>query len=165
MTGRYTSVEEALHSQLVEARMVTAATAVIAKLGNEAWNNNRINLNDRGGRKRPHYKTDTASRQWWRDIGRAGAQSLSLQLEALGDQVRPPYRVVVYYAHRNLTDRDSVNVTPVTKAIVDGLVWGGLLPNDNNKWVVGQDSRLLKTDGYQVEIIVQLLATQNLKET
>lgn len=37
--------------------------------------------------------------------------------------------------------RDSGNLQPTSKALVDGLVDAGIFPDDNDKWVVGPDNR------------------------
>ena len=148
-----------------ELQQVTAAMAVIATLDDIAWLDNRISLNDREskgqtGKKRSH-QLQTANRQYWKIIGRTAAQRLRKQLDAFeeGYDAGAPYRIVVYYGARELAGRDSVNLTPTTKAIVDGLVWGGLLPDDNHRWVSGQDSRLIRTNNYRMEVVVHILAT------
>jgi len=38
--------------------------------------------------------------------------------------------------------RDAANWHPTTKCLVDGLVRGGVLPDDNDEWVEGPDNRL-----------------------
>lgn len=156
--------EKVLKAHAGEQLQVTAALAVIATLDDIAWLDNRLSLNDRGtkltsnGQRRNH-KTETASRQYWKGIGREAAGKLKKQMDLLDVSVGPPYRFIVYYGAREMAGRDSVNLTPTTKAIIDGLVWGELLPDDNYKWVSGQDSRMIFTDSYRMEVTVHMLAT------
>ena len=48
-----------------------------------------------------------------------------------GEAIHPKYRIHVHSRRRRLTDSDGISA----KAAIDGLVAGGLLPDDSPKWV------------------------------
>lgn len=107
----------------------------------------------------------TAKRQYWRDLG----ATLYWRLREVdgGKLYRPeasathPVRVVVHYGFpsRSVGARDGVNLTPMTKALIDGLADAGLAEDDSSLLVPGQDSRLLpeSTPPGQVWVVVTVL--------
>lgn len=52
---------------------------------------------------------------------------------------------------------DTNNLAPTTKAIVDGLVDAGLLPDDSTEWVIGPDHR--HGGKGNAEIVLEIIET------
>lgn len=107
----------------------------------------------------------TGKRDYWRDMGRTLYWRLrSVHTDKL---IRPeatalsPARVVVHYGFQDRATgaRDGVNLTPMTKALVDGLADAGLATDDSSLLIPGQDSRLLPecTPKGQVWVVLTIL--------
>lgn len=91
-----------------------------------AW----LNANGRVDRRR-----QTPDRRAWRDAGLVYARQAKLPALARAHMV----------AELRFTDtrrRDPHNYYPTVKAVVDGLVDYGLLPDDSSEYLVGPDLRL-----------------------
>jgi hypothetical protein len=69
----------------------------------------------------------------WRHAGKQVAKQLPKMLRV---------RVVVYVQFRDRRRRDPANWYPTAKALVDGIVDAGVLPDDSSKFVIGPDMRL-----------------------
>lgn len=100
----------------------------------------------------------TRKRQFWRQIGALMVRDMRLPVEGtLG-----PVRVVVGYGFesRRIGAREGVNLAPTTKALLDGMVAAGLAVDDSERFVLGQDSRLLPglTPKGQVWVVAMLYA-------
>lgn len=50
-------------------------------------------------------------------------------------------RIVVVFHHRDRRRRDVANLAPTAKAVIDGLVDAGLLPDDDDAHLTGPDLR------------------------
>ena len=70
-----------------------------------------------------------------------------------------PVRIVVT-VHKTRAGRwDAGNLYPTAKAIVDGLVDAGVIPDDSNEWVTGPDMRAgEKRDAACVVVRVEAIA-------
>ena len=53
-----------------------------------------------------------------------------------------PVRCVVTINYRDRRRRDAANLAPTVKAIVDGLVDAGILPDDSTEYLSGADPRI-----------------------
>lgn len=89
-----------------------------------------LNANDR-----LHYRTQNDRTQAWR---RAAAAAINAGFH--------PYHykrahITVHYRFPNNRRREVSNLQPTSKAIVDGLVDANVLPDDDDKHVVGPDNR------------------------
>jgi crossover junction endodeoxyribonuclease RusA len=87
-----------------------------------------INANDR-----PHYHQKAKLTAAWRKAA----------LDAIGFH---PYHykrahITVYYRFPTNHRREVSNLQPTSKAIVDGLVDGALIPDDSDEYVTGPDNR------------------------
>ena len=71
-----------------------------------------------------------------------------------------PVRIIAT-VHKTRAGRwDAGNLYPTAKAIVDGLVDAGVLPDDNNDWVTGPDMRAgAKADEPHVVIAINRVTT------
>ena len=103
-------------------------------------------------------------RNFWRSLGYAlyrGLRSPEHRLVSPVAVPESPMRVVVTYgfSDRNVGAREAINLSQMTKAIVDGLVDAGLAADDSEVYITGQDSRLLqaKTPKGQVWVIVSVM--------
>lgn len=95
-----------------------------------------INANDR-----LHYRTKNDRTQAWRAAARAAVES--------GFN---PYRfdrahIVVAYRFPNNRRREVANLQPTSKALVDGLVDALLIPDDDDRHVIGPDNRRTYPNG------------------
>lgn len=89
----------------------------------------------------------TGRRRYWRERGLLAYRDLR---SVHGDTAPvgtalSPVRVVVSYGFPSARQgvREGINLAPVTKALVDGLVDAGLAVDDSELYVSGQDSRRL----------------------
>ena len=53
-----------------------------------------------------------------------------------------PVRCVVTIDYRDRRRRDAANLAPTIKAILDGLVDAGILPDDSTEYLTGADPRI-----------------------
>lgn len=65
-------------------------------------------------------------------------------------------RVIVWFRFPDNIRRDTSNRQPIVKAIVDGLVVAGVVPDDRDEFVGGQDARRLYPNGPH-RVVVQVL--------
>lgn len=89
-------------------------------------------------------------RGWWRLEGRQ-------RFIGEGKPATPPVRVVATPLHRTLGSPQDVGAcAPAVKAFLDGLVWGGLLPDDGPEFVAElvflPPVRGYRDDGLRVEV-------------
>lgn len=69
-----------------------------------------------------------------------GAARIRAQEAEFGQFTRPVH--IVCTVHKTRAGRwDAGNLYPTAKAIVDGLVDAGVIPDDSNEWVTGPDMR------------------------
>lgn len=103
-----------------------------------------ISLNDRS-----HWAVVSKRVKLWRTVAKYTAQAHELPkgLERVH---------VTAYVHKSTNHQyDAHNLTSTGKAIVDGLVDYGLVPDDTNKYVIGPDMRMgekLEAPGITIEI-------------
>lgn len=85
--------------------------------------------------------------------------------EAAHDSFLVPVHITVT-VHKTRAGRwDAGNLYPTAKAIVDGLVDAGVIPDDSNEWVTGPDMRAgEKRDAACVVVTVRAI-NQTTKET
>jgi crossover junction endodeoxyribonuclease RusA len=83
---------------------------------------------------RLHHHAKAKLTKAWRDATRA-------QADVLSGGWTIPVHIVVSIRFPNNIRRDVGNYYPTAKAIVDGLVDAGVLPDDDDKHVVGPDNR------------------------
>lgn len=89
-----------------------------------------INANDR-----PHHMAKAKLTRAWREAAALYAK------HAEDYRTYDRARVVVSYRFPNNRRREVANLQPTSKAIVDGLVDAGLLPDDSDDYCVGPDNR------------------------
>lgn len=66
-------------------------------------------------------------------------------------------RIEIWYRFPDNRRREVANLQPTSKAIVDGLVDAGLLPDDQDEHCVGPDNRRLWPNGPH-EVLVRVYA-------
>jgi Holliday junction resolvase RusA-like endonuclease len=89
-----------------------------------------INANDR-----LHYRTKATRTKAWRTV--ANDTALTGDFTTACDRAH----ITVSYRFPNNRRREVSNLQPTSKAIVDGLVDAGLIPDDDDLHVVGPDNR------------------------
>lgn len=105
------------------------------------WQDARISANDRYGH---HEKAKRTKR--WREIA-AGA--------GWDGEPLPWARLVVWYRFPDSIRRETSNLQPTSKGIVDGLVDAGVLVDDRDEFVDGPDNRREWPNG-QHAVVVQV---------
>lgn len=96
-----------------------------------------LTLNRRG-----HWAKDDNLRAAWRAKGERLGRGIAMRYGPM----EAPVRVVVWLYWPDRRRRDTGNYALTGKAIVDGLVDGGLIPDDNDARVLGPDMRRLWPD-------------------
>jgi Holliday junction resolvase RusA-like endonuclease len=92
-----------------------------------------ISANDRGHWSKNHRKT----KQW-----RQTAQLVASSARNRGHlPLMERARIEVWFTYPTNHRRDVANLHPTVKALVDGVVDAGILPDDNDKHVLGPDCR------------------------
>lgn len=94
------------------------------------WPAELLSANDRYH----HMKVAKIVKAW-----RTHAYTKAVQLELEMTYMRA--RIVVHYRFPTNHRREVSNLQPTSKAIVDGLVDAGLIPDDDDKHVIGPDNR------------------------
>lgn len=82
----------------------------------------------------------------WREAGRAAAEGM--------DPFMPPVRIVAHIWKARAGRYDPNNLADTTKAIVDGIVDAGLLPDDSTEYVIGPDHRHGGKGEPRIELII-----------
>lgn len=90
--------------------------------------------------QRPHPQVRANKTRWWRQL--AKAMCLNAGLSPL-DKVR----IEVWYRFPDNRRREVANLQPTSKAIVDGIVDSGVIPDDRDEVCVGPDNRRLWPNG------------------
>ena len=98
-----------------------------------------ISANDRGHWSKSHRKTKK-----WRQTAQIVASSARNrgQLPLLERA-----QITVWFTYPTAHRRDVANLHPTVKALVDGIVDAGILPDDNDKHVLGPDCRRVPEKG------------------
>lgn len=91
-----------------------------------------INANDR-----LHFHVKNELTQAWRNAARIAVLTLRQPLLPKYDRAH----IVVAYRFPDNRRRETSNLQPTSKAIVDGLVDAGVVPDDSDQYVVGPDNR------------------------
>jgi hypothetical protein len=106
-----------------------------------------LNINDE---RRKHWAVVRRLTKAWRTAAREAA------LEAGLGALPYPCHVTAYVHRSHIRGRwDAANYYPTAKAIVDGIVDAGLLPDDANRYVTGPDMR--PGDGWSQAGVVLIL--------
>lgn len=92
-----------------------------------------INANDR-----LHHMVKAKLTKAWRDA--AYMAVLGIPLRDRPHDMHPAH-ITVAYRFPNNRRRETSNLQPTSKAIVDGLVDAGVVPDDSDQYVVGPDNR------------------------
>lgn len=98
---------------------------------------------------RHHWRKKAARTRYWRQL--AAVCVHAAQFEQLTGRVH----ITVTFAWPDRRRRDIANLAPTVKAIVDGLVDGGLIPDDDDKHVLGPDIRRVTGDEFSVRVRVE----------
>lgn len=85
---------------------------------------------------RKHFRVAARFTSAWRHA--AKGQALA---HGLGPVPVPCHITVVIHRSHNRGEYDAGNYAPTAKAVVDGLVDAGVLPDDRNRYVIGPDMR------------------------
>lgn len=114
------------------------------------WQKTRMSANDRYptvkiGRKQVQPEKVKRTK-WWKAKAAKAAANVPMVDWA---------RIVVFYRFPNNIRRDVGNLQPTSKAIVDGLVEAGVVPDDNDKHVLGPDNRREQLNGPH-QVIVRI---------
>lgn len=102
-----------------------------------------INANDR-----LHFRVEAKLTKAWRQAAFVAAKSAKL----------PPMervRIVVHYRFPNNLRRETSNLQPTSKALVDGLVDAGICKDDRDEIVTGPDNRREWPNG-PVRVVIEL---------
>ena len=78
-----------------------------------------------------------------------------------GPKPATPCRCIVTFGFPDKRRRDSQNLQPTAKAIVDGLVDAGLIPDDSTTYLVGVDTRIVHTEDVRPGRIAVLVTFDN----
>lgn len=108
------------------------------------WADVRISANDRD-----HHQAKGKLTKKWRLEGRAAARRAGMT------DPLPWARIVIFYRFPDNIRRETSNLQPTSKAIVDGLVDVGLLPDDRDEHCDGPDNRRLWPNGPH-KVVVQV---------
>lgn len=103
------------------------------ELGGLQWSKVRMSMNDR----MHHYERDRRNKVWLQLAREAAANVPALDWA----------RVLVFFRFPTAHRRDVHNLMPTSKAIVDGLVKAGVLPDDEDAHLVGPDNRREPVNG------------------
>jgi hypothetical protein len=108
------------------------------------WLDVRISANDRLDKR-----AEAKRVKLWRTAGAAAAGA------AWSAGPLPWARLIVRYRFPDYIRRETANLQPTSKAIVDGLVDAGLLLDDRDEFVDGPDNRRAWPNG-QHAVVVQV---------
>lgn len=109
------------------------------------WEDEQLSLNQRKG-KHVHTSKQTAT---WRGLGYKSA----VRVPRIPDGHTARYVVLIRFPDNR--HRDAVNFTPITKALVDGVVQAKVAADDSWPLCVGQDTRELRPPG-RLEVVLQI---------
>jgi hypothetical protein len=107
------------------------------------WQESRISANDRYG----HFEKAKRTKRW-RKAGKLAARDVL-------PEPLPWARLVVLYRFPDNLRRETSNLQPTSKAIVDGLVDAGVLVDDRDECCDGPDNRRAWPNGPH-EVVVQV---------
>lgn len=107
------------------------------------WREYHLSANQRLYHKERNKKT-----QWWRQI--AAIHCRNLRIPAMQQA-----RIEIWFRFPNNFRREVANLQPTSKAIVDGLIDAGLLPDDRDEFCVGPDNRRTWPNGPH-EVVVRV---------
>lgn len=115
-----------------DAALEPLMTAHVVEIPAKAWKRLRLNANDRTGKAL--YSKD--QKNFWISRGEAAGRAIH-RVHGHLDRAR----VIVTFTWPDRRSRDASNMQPTVKAIVDGMVRGGLFHDDTDDVVTGQDAR------------------------
>lgn len=102
-----------------------------------------ISANDR-----LHFRVQARLTKAWREAGEKA-------IDALGTH-RPIYsraHIVIGYRFPTNHRREVANLQPTSKALVDGLIDAGVLPDDSDDYCTGPDNRRIRPNGTPLVVI------------
>ncbi|MGQ3384465.1 hypothetical protein [Glutamicibacter sp. TV12E] len=111
----------------------------------DQWKAQHLNAN-----QRLHHQARNKKTQWWRAL--AAIQCRNARIPGL-DRAH----IEIWFRFPDNTRREVANLQPTSKAIVDGLVDAGLLPDDKDEWCVGPDNRRTWPNGPH-EVVVRVFS-------
>lgn len=125
-----------------------------------------INANDR-----PHHHAKAKLTKAWREqaalsvpklrpIVRPGLHGALAVLAGFEPNTFARAHVIVSYRFPNNRRREVSNLQPTSKAIVDGLVDAGVLPDDDDRHVIGPDNRRTYPNG-EPEVTITITPLEN----
>ena len=117
---------------------------IVLPLTDASWAANKLNMNVKLNRY-----VNAERVKFWKELTAATARGIKPLTRA---------RIVAVYRFPDKIRRDVPNWMPITKACVDGLVVAKLLPDDNDKYLVGQDNRADPTRG-PVRVTLRIYTT------
>lgn len=108
-----------------------------------AWKAQHLSANHR-----PNRYAKAEQTKWWRTLA-------MLQCRRSGLPKLEHARIEIWYRFPDNSRREVANLQPTSKAIVDGLVDAGLVPDDRDEYCVGPDNRRLWPNGPH-EVLVRV---------
>ncbi|GAA1807136.1 hypothetical protein [Nesterenkonia flava] len=109
------------------------------------WKDDHLSLNQRD---HPHERARKT--KLWRTLGFKAARQASVRpLEGA--------RIEVWYRYPDNRRREVSNLQNLSKALVDGIVDAGVLPDDSDLHVIGPDNRRDPVNGSH-QVVVRILA-------
>lgn len=113
----------------------------------EQWKAQHLNAN-----QRLHFQARNKKTQWWRAL--AAVRCRNARIPGL-DRAH----IEIWYRFPDNIKREVANLQPTSKAIVDGLVDAGLLPDDKDEWCVGPDNRRTWPNGPH-DVVVKVFSLE-----
>ena len=151
-------VAAALDAATVEATM-GPAHRFGAPVPLSVWKSQRMTSNTQPAR----HIAWTGRRAYWRELGADLWEHHGASVRLTRDR---PGRVVVWFGfpagYRGRT-RDPLNLAPIVKALVDGMVDAGLADDDAAHTITGQDPRIIPgvVYGEDVAVVVHVHTVDN----
>ena len=106
---------------------------------------------------RRHWRVKARMVKAWRRAGKQAAANL-------GPLPTPVHVTVYVHRHANRGHYDAANYADTAKAVLDGIVDAGVLPDDRNAYVIGPDMRAGQAwPGGGVSVVLEPLSDSTIR--